>query len=68
MLIVLNNLGGLATTAEINREVILSLNLPEDVVSFEHPDGLCALLDYKLRWVRTELKKEDLLTSVKRGS
>lgn len=64
----LKNIGGVVTTADINSEVIRILNLSDEIINMEHPDGLCTLLDYRLRWVRTELKKKGIIVNVDRGS
>lgn len=57
--------GGEATTAEIEASVIRILDLSEEVVNREHPDGLVTLLNYKLRWARTSLKGK--IVNVERG-
>ncbi|WP_187118800.1 winged helix-turn-helix domain-containing protein [Bacillus marasmi] len=55
-LIALEELGGTAKTQEINAKVIELLKIPEDVVKLPHPDGIGTLLNYRLRWARTDLK------------
>lgn len=55
-LMALRNMGGIGTIADIKREVINILELTEDVINLEHPDGTVTLLDYRLRWARTKLK------------
>ncbi|WP_417894736.1 winged helix-turn-helix domain-containing protein [Bacillus altitudinis] len=49
----------------MNAKVIELLNIPDDIVKLEHPDGLCTLLDYRLRWARTDLK--GIIVNTKRG-
>lgn len=64
----INNLGGEATNTEINQEVIDILNLPEEVVMLEDESGLGTKLNYRLRWCRTELKSQNKIKNVKRGT
>ncbi|MFC1903733.1 winged helix-turn-helix domain-containing protein, partial [Chloroflexota bacterium] len=61
----LEELGGEASTSEINEKVIEIMHLPEEIVSIEHPDGVCTLLDYRLRWIRNDLKGK--IQNVSRG-
>ncbi len=64
-LIALEELGGSAKTKDINAKVIELLDIPDDIVKLEHPDGVCTLLDYRLRWARTDLK--GIIVNTKRG-
>lgn len=64
-IIALKQLGGTAKTREINKKIVEILEIPEEVEQLEHPDGLCTLLDYRLRWVRTGLKGK--IKNVSRG-
>ena len=61
----LEELGGEASTAEINEKVIAVLQIPEEIAAIEHPDGTCTLLDYRLRWIRNDLKGK--IQNVSRG-
>lgn len=65
ILAALEQLGGEAKTGAINKKVVELLHLPKEIVELEHPDGLCTLLDYKLRWARTSLK--DQIENTSRG-
>jgi len=67
VLTALKHLGGSGTTQEINKKAIEVLNLSEEVINLEYPDGLCTMLDYKLRLVRTGLKGKGLISNSKRG-
>lgn len=64
-LIALEELGGSAKTKDINAKVIELLDIPDDIVKLEHPDGVCTFLDYRLRWARTDLK--GIIVNTKRG-
>ena len=64
---VMRTIGGVVKTADINKEVIRLLKLPKEVVYMENPGGDGTLLDYRLRWARTELKKEGIIINVNRG-
>ena len=61
----LEDLGGEASTAEIDQRVIEILRIPEEVAGIEHPDGTGTLLAYRLRWIRNDLKGR--IRSVTRG-
>ncbi|MFC2039848.1 winged helix-turn-helix domain-containing protein [Chloroflexota bacterium] len=61
----LEKLGGEASTSEINEKVVEIMHLPEEVIKMEHPDGLCTMLDYRLRWIRNGLKGK--IQNVSRG-
>lgn len=64
----LKTLGGEATTEQINQSVIEILNLPEEIVKMEDESGLGTKLNYRLRWVRTELKSHGKIKNIKRGT
>ena len=63
----LQEIGGEAKVSDINAKVIEILNLPDEVVELEDESGLGTKLDYRLRWVRTELKEKNIIKNVKRG-
>jgi len=65
IVLALKEMGGSGKTRDINNKIIELLNLPEEVVNLEHPDGLCTMLDYRLRWARTDLK--GVIVNTKRG-
>ena len=50
---------------EMNQKVYDYLKLPDEVIFME--DGLDNAIDYRMRWVRTELKKEGILINPARG-
>ena len=49
------------TTEYINDQVAKHLNLSED------ENGLGTAYNYRMRWIRTELKKEGKIINIKRG-
>lgn len=64
----LKEMGGTATTEQINTKVIEILELPEEIVKLEDESGLGTKLNYRLRWSRTNLKSKGKLSNVKRGT
>ena len=60
--------GGECDVVTINKTVIDILDLPDEVVQLEDESGLGTKLDYRLRWARTELKANDVIKNVKRGT
>ena len=67
VLLALKNLGGEASVPEINQQVIEILDLPEDVVMLEDESGLGTKLEYRLRWIRTELRSSKMIENVQKG-
>lgn len=63
----LTQMGGSGTTSEINAKVIEILNLSEEIVTLEDESGLGTKLDYRLRWIRTDLKGS-ALENINRGT
>lgn len=64
----LKDFGGTATTEQINAKVIEILNLPDEIVTLEDESGLGTKLNYRLRWCRTNLKSQKIITNIKRGT
>lgn len=64
----LNELGGEATTEQINQKVIEILNLSDEIVQMEDESGLGTKLNYRLRWSRTNLKSRGQIKNIKRGT
>ncbi|MFV0382263.1 MAG: winged helix-turn-helix domain-containing protein [Breznakia sp.] len=64
----LKELGGIATTEQINEKVIEILNLSDEIVQMEDESGLGTKLNYRLRWSRTNLKSRNQIKNVKRGT
>ena len=64
----IEELGGTATTEQINVKVIEILELPDEIVQLEDESGLGTKLDYRLRWSRTNLKSKGKLVNVTRGT
>ena len=64
----LKEIGGTATTAQINDKVIEILDLPEEIVNLEDESGLGTKLNYRLRWARTNLKKNNRIENVSKGT
>lgn len=56
----LQELGGKATTKEINAKVAQILNLSEEVLAMEDENGVGTVYEYRMRWIRTELKGQIL--------
>lgn len=52
----MKELGGEAKTLEINKKVAEILNLSEELLLKEDEDGIGTLYEYRMRWIRTELK------------
>lgn len=67
-LVALENLGGEASTTDINKEVINIMDLPIEIVTLEDESGLGTKLEYRLRWIRTNLKTKNKIKNVKRGT
>ena len=61
----IKELGGTATTKQINSKVAEILHLSEEVLTIEDEIGVGTMYEYRMRWVRTELKGEIL--NPKRG-
>lgn len=51
---------GSATTKEINSKVAQILDLSEEVLTMEDENSLGTAYEYRMRWVRTELKGQIL--------
>ena len=64
----LKEMGGTATTEQINNMVIEILKLPEEIVKLEDDSGLGTKLNYRLRWSRTNLKSKGKILNVKKGT
>lgn len=65
----LHELGGSGSIAEISSQVSESLDLPEDVLNILHDPERSSqtVLEYRLAWARTYLKKYGLLDNSERG-
>lgn len=55
------------TTKYINEQVAKRLNLSEEYLLIEDESGLDTVYNYRMRWIRTELKKEGKIKNIKRG-
>ncbi len=64
----LKELGGTATTEQINQKVIELLELPEEIVLLEDESGCGTKLNYRLRWCRTILKSRGQIKNIVRGT
>lgn len=62
----LKSFGGIATTQQINLKVAEILNLSDEVLTMEDESGLGTVYEYRMRWIRTELKGKIL--NPKRGT
>lgn len=66
-LVVLGQLGGKATTKEINDKVAEFLQIPGTLLEIEDENSTGTAYSYKMRWVRTELKNLKKISNPKRG-
>ncbi|ACO46764.1 restriction endonuclease [Deinococcus deserti] len=61
-------LGGSATLAELDEEVVRSMKLPPEVAEIPHGEaGRTTEVQYRLAWARTYLKKYGLITNSSQG-
>jgi restriction system protein len=61
-------LGGSATIGELDSKVIEILKLPEDMQNILHKEGSTqTVVEYRLSWARTYLKKYGLINNSSRG-
>jgi restriction system protein len=63
----LRNLGGSASNQELAEEVIQLLKLPSEVTEIPNKSTNETLLEYRLAWARTYLKKVGLVTNSERA-
>ena len=65
----LHELGGSGSIKEIDQKVVGFLDLPEDIVNFpQNPDKSSqTVIEYRLAWTRTNLKRYGLLENSERG-
>ena len=55
------------TTEYINDQVAKHLNLSEEYLLSEDENGVGTAYNYRMRWIRTVLKKEGKIINIKRG-
>lgn len=67
ILVVMKKESGAITVSKMNKKVYDYLNLPDEVIYLEDENGLDNALDYRMRWVRTEMKKDGILDNPARG-
>jgi restriction system protein len=60
-------LGGSGTNDEIFDSVLSVENFPAEIVEIKHKDGRLSLLEYRLAWARTYLKKVNAIANSERG-
>lgn len=60
-------LGGTASNENINNKVIEIMDLSEEIIKMEDESGIGTKLNYRLRWVRTELKEKNKIKNISRG-
>ena len=58
---ILQHCNGQCTTKYINDMVANKLGLSEEYLTLEDDSGLWTVFNYRMRWIRTELKKEGKL-------
>jgi len=63
----LKELGGSGTIDEIFDSVVSVENFPAELLEVKHTDGRLSLLEYKLAWARTYLKKADGIANSERS-
>jgi restriction system protein len=61
----IKELGGTATTQQINTKVAELLKLSDEILTLEDESGIGTMYEYRMRWIRTELKGKIL--NPKRG-
>ncbi|MEG0553638.1 MAG: winged helix-turn-helix domain-containing protein [Lachnospiraceae bacterium] len=64
---IIQNCNGQCTTKYINDMVAKKLDLSEEYLTLEDDSGLGTVFNYRMRWIRTELKKEGKIVNIKRG-
>lgn len=67
VLYVLTAANGVLTAIEINKRVAEHLKLTDEILQLEDPNGPGTEYDYRMRWVRTELKKHGFISNPNRG-
>lgn len=67
LLSALHALGGSGTISELVEQVIGIMGLPQVVVDMPHKDGKVTVVEYRLAWARTYLKKFGLVENSERG-
>jgi restriction system protein len=60
-------LGGSGSNEEISDKVVELGGFPADILDVMHKDGRISLLEYRLAWARSYLKKVDALNNGSRG-
>ena len=63
----LHALGGSASIPELVEKVTEIMDLPQEVVDLAHKDGRSTVVEYRLAWARSYLKKVGLLENSERG-
>ena len=54
-------------TATINKKVSDYLHIPQELLDIEDANCTGSEFSYRMRWARTELKKNGLILNIKRG-
>ncbi len=68
VLLALQNKGGKANIADLDKEAITIMNLSDEVVQIMHKKyGKQSEVSYRMAWARTYLKKYGLIQNVDRG-
>ena len=63
----LKSIGTPMSVKQINNKVIEILNLPDEVVQLEDETGQGTMLQFRLRWIRTELKNKGKIVKLGKG-
>lgn len=64
---VLTEVGGTVSTKTINRLVAEKLQISEETLMIEDENGCGTAYEYRMRWIRTELKQKKIIANPKRG-
>ena len=63
----MESFGNAVSVKQINSKVIGILSLPDEVVQLEDETGQGTMLQYRLRWARTELKNKGKIVKLGKG-
>ncbi|MCE1187576.1 MAG: restriction endonuclease [Ignavibacteria bacterium] len=67
VLLALKDLGGSGTIDEINEKVYEIAHIPKEIIEIPHSRGYRNIVEYRLTWTKSYLKKAGLIESSSRG-
>lgn len=67
VVIALEQLGGIGTNSEIFAKVVELEKIPSEIAEIFHIAGPKTLLEYRLAWARTCLKKDGIIENIEIG-